>query len=201
MFLYLITNTVNGKGYVGMTSTSLAQRFASHRCSALRNPKTPLHCAMAKHGADKFSIRLIGRAPSRSDLASLERAEITRRKTRAPRGYNVTEGGDGQVPGYKPSEATLGRMQASAKSGWARMTPEQRAARGAAISAAKRGQPRKNPEGYVHPSKGCKRSAEFRAKVSAGMKRVIAALPPGEMSRRSRAKAELFIVGGVKEPK
>lgn len=192
MLLYLITNTVNKKEYVGMTGTTLAQRFSAHRHCALRKPKTPLHLAMAKHGVENFSIKLIGKVTSRDDLGMIERAEIVRRKTRAPGGYNVTEGGDGQSLGYKPSDATLEKMREGMKTCWANMTPEERAARGAAISAAKKGKPRRVAVGYVHPIKGCKRSAEFRAKVSAGVKRMIATLPPGEMSRRSKC---------VKEPK
>lgn len=192
MLLYLITNTVNKKEYVGMTSTSLERRFSEHRYSAAKNPKTPLHLAMVKHGVENFSIKLIGKVTTRDNLGVIERAEIARRKTRAPGGYNVTEGGDGQSPGYKPSPATLEKQRAGTKTCWANMTPEERAARGAAISAAKKGKPRRSPVGYVHPAKGFKRSDEFRAKVSAGMKRMIATLPPGEMARRAKC---------VKEPK
>ena len=186
MELYLITNRVNGKCYVGMTQRGIHRRFREHCRGALKNPRTPLHCAIAKYGAEAFKITPIGRLSSRADLDMIERAEIKRRGTLAPNGYNVTPGGDGQTVGYKPTPEVNAKVGEAARRTWASYTPEQRAARGAAISAAKKGKPRKVAEDYVNPMKGRTRPEEFKQRVSEGMKRYCATLPEGEMARRPR---------------
>lgn len=184
--LYLITNIVNNKEYVGITNGSVQDRFTSHLRESAR-PRVPLHLAMAKHGATAFRVEELGQASSREELCRMERDEITRRGCTAPAGYNLTPGGDGQAPGYVASEATRAKLGSRAREAWARLTPEERRARSAAISAAKKGHaPRHGPGkkslvGYV-------RDDAFKAKVSAGVKRMVEDLEPGEMSRRSRCR-------------
>jgi len=59
--IYLVTNLVNGKIYVGQTSHTLAFRWIHHRSSAKLDKKTLLHRAMRKYGESEFSMKEIGR--------------------------------------------------------------------------------------------------------------------------------------------
>jgi len=56
--LYQITNTVNGKSYIGITKLDVTQRFAIHASSA-RTPKYPIQYAIAKYGEDNFTVKKI----------------------------------------------------------------------------------------------------------------------------------------------
>jgi group I intron endonuclease len=50
--IYQITNTFNGKSYVGFTSEDPAMnRFREHRRMSRNGSKTILHCAMRKYGS------------------------------------------------------------------------------------------------------------------------------------------------------
>lgn len=59
--VYLITNQVNGKQYVGKTSVPFSLRFERH-VSQSRNADKYLHSinyAIKKYGAENFNIELI----------------------------------------------------------------------------------------------------------------------------------------------
>ena len=74
--IYLATNTVNGKRYVGLTRGTLSNRWAQHVSIARRKPRSYLHRAIAKYGADVFDIRPIASALRPQYLAPLEVALI-----------------------------------------------------------------------------------------------------------------------------
>lgn len=57
-YIYKITNTVNQKMYIGLTTTSIETRWKYHKKSA-KKPKAPLYYAMRKYGIDKFTIEII----------------------------------------------------------------------------------------------------------------------------------------------
>ena len=60
-FIYLITNNVNGKRYVGQTRNDIATRWRGHKSNA-KNPngqKFAIHLAIDKYGIENFSIRQI----------------------------------------------------------------------------------------------------------------------------------------------
>lgn len=54
--IYLIRNLVNGKGYVGKTQVTVAERFRNHKYDAKRGSICPLHRAMRKYGVECFSV-------------------------------------------------------------------------------------------------------------------------------------------------
>ena len=60
-FIYVITNDLNGKQYVGKTSRSIEERFKEHiRDKDYRkNEKRPLYNAMNKYGIEHFSIKVL----------------------------------------------------------------------------------------------------------------------------------------------
>lgn len=61
--IYKITNTVNGKIYIGSTHLNLEKRLNQHIYVAKKNPIYPLHKAMSELGQDKFKITLIENYP------------------------------------------------------------------------------------------------------------------------------------------
>ncbi len=101
--LYLITNSVNGKRYVGFTSKTLKHRFNEHVYAAMkRNSTCALHCAIRKYGVDAFSIEELDNDLTRLVVGVLETSYIDVLDTHVSngKGYNQTFGGDGAY-GYK----------------------------------------------------------------------------------------------------
>lgn len=109
--LYLITNTCNGKQYVGFTEIGLQKRWAKHLKDSC-NPQYPLHRAIAKYGADKFTMTSIYESLDRDHISSLEEHFIQIFDTRN-QGYNVALGGRGGDLGpaanQKRSQTVLNR--------------------------------------------------------------------------------------------
>lgn len=94
--VYCITNKVNGKLYVGVTTKGYKNRFANHvRYSrGSRGSCRALYNAMRKYGQDAFSVELIDTASSFEEMNQLERKHITQMGSLHPNGYNLTDGGD-----------------------------------------------------------------------------------------------------------
>lgn len=106
MLAYKITNAVNGKAYVGITSRPVAARWRQHLQAAMGGTRTALYRAMRKHGPENFSVEAIGCARDWQDLCALERHLIAEHGTFVAwgGGYNQTLGGEGSL-GYRMSEA------------------------------------------------------------------------------------------------
>ena len=97
MVVYKITNTVNGKIYIGKWQGSDVQRrWQTHVQTAMTGRGYHLHSAIRKYGADHFTIEIIGSADSKSNLAALERTLIASyNATNSEVGYNIAPGGEG----------------------------------------------------------------------------------------------------------
>lgn len=104
MIVYCIENLVTGKRYIGVTTTTTLVRWNSHVYRALRGTtsKTALSNAIRKYGPENFRIEEIASLKDRTlhELFELEKTLIRDLKTKAPHGYNMTDGGDGTV-GYR----------------------------------------------------------------------------------------------------
>jgi group I intron endonuclease len=94
LLVYLIRNLVNGKLYVGQTSTSIAQRWREHKSNAVRGRKCALHSAIQKYGSASFSVEKLQECLTKEEMDFVEILYIALFKSRAPAGYNLTEGGD-----------------------------------------------------------------------------------------------------------
>lgn len=90
MFVYLITNTINGKRYVGQTTASLEQRWRFHK---RLNGCRYLHAAILKYGENNFTIESICEPPTIELMNEFEAEYIRRYNTLIPNGYNLTDGG------------------------------------------------------------------------------------------------------------
>ena len=99
--VYLITNSVNGKRYVGITKRGYMQRFNEHKSQAKSGSVNILHCAMRKYGSDAFSIQIIRSGVDEKEIEYFERYYISLYDTyyKNRHGYNMTIGGGGTI-GY-----------------------------------------------------------------------------------------------------
>lgn len=93
--VYEVRNLVNGKRYIGLTRFSAQKRWKEHVSTALRRPKSHLHRAISKYGANNFKVVEIASSVRLDFLGELERVIITQERPE----YNQTCGG----------EVTLGR--------------------------------------------------------------------------------------------
>lgn len=109
---YLITNRLNNKQYVGITTGSIAHRFKVHlKNTAGRKIDMILYDAIRKYGVSNFSIEHVACASSVADLKQVEAALIAQYGTLAPHGYNATLGGEGTL-GFKHSAETKAKIAA-----------------------------------------------------------------------------------------
>lgn len=92
MFIYKITNKINGKIYIGQTIRSVGERFFEHS-NKTKSKKSILSSAIQKYGKEKFKIEEIDGANSLSELNYLETHYIYKFNTLAPNGYNIEQGG------------------------------------------------------------------------------------------------------------
>ena len=96
MEVYCITNTINSKEYVGVTTRSIEERFKEH-CKA----ESYIGRAIRKHGIENFSVRCIDTADTVTELWEKEVYWIKRKKAFG-NGYNLTMGGGGLIT-YDPT--------------------------------------------------------------------------------------------------
>lgn len=91
--VYRLTNTVNGKVYIGQTTKPLAVRWASH-VSARRSKCRLVAHAILKYGPGTFKVEALGYCPDRETLDEAERLFIEVHGSLSPGGYNLSSGGE-----------------------------------------------------------------------------------------------------------
>ena len=95
-YIYKITNTINGKAYIGQTILDpVAGRIHDHFNYPDRS-NVYLSNAIKKYGRDAFTVEILHEALN-IFLDDLEVAEIKKHNTFAPNGYNLTHGGSGSL--------------------------------------------------------------------------------------------------------
>lgn len=107
--IYIITNIVNAKQYVGITS-NLKARWSKHRKAAGDCPA--LHAAIKKYGHENFAFTHIADAFDLEAACKLEQLLIVDHNTKYPSGYNMTDGGEG---GFNPSDETRAKYSLARK--------------------------------------------------------------------------------------
>lgn len=103
MIIYMATNLINGKAYVGQTVGSLEQRKRRHISAALnKRGNYYFSKSIRKYGSDNFDWKILhDNITNINELNRLEIFYIGYYNTYND-GYNLTEGGNGSV-GYIPS--------------------------------------------------------------------------------------------------
>jgi group I intron endonuclease len=92
--IYIITNLVNAKQYVGITK-DIPGRWSRHK--AAKGGCPVLHAAIKKYGIENFLFTHIADAFDGEAAKSIEQMLITEHNTKVPNGYNMTDGGDGML--------------------------------------------------------------------------------------------------------
>ena len=114
MYVYLITNTVNGKQYVGKTVQSIAARWKNHVHAVKRGSQYLLHRAIRKYGVENFRIDpLLSTLKTDAELLRWEEELISLLATKVPHGYNLTDGGEG-ISGHKMTADSIRKMSEAA---------------------------------------------------------------------------------------
>jgi group I intron endonuclease len=119
--LYIISNTVNEKKYVGQSSEHfLSHRWGGHKARAKQGSDTHLYRAMRKYGVENFFIEEIARCHTKTELLRLEKFWIGLLKANIKEfGYNQTFGGEApkhtEETKQKISEVQKGRVFSEAR--------------------------------------------------------------------------------------
>ena len=92
--IYKITNKINGKIYIGQTTTSLKRRWNMHKSASRKNrSNSALHSSISKYGYINFIIEPICSCFSEEELNLKEIYFIDTLNSLAPNGYNLKSGG------------------------------------------------------------------------------------------------------------
>jgi group I intron endonuclease len=94
MFIYKITNKINGKVYIGQTIVSINQRWSRHKSDSSKNSPYAIHRAIKKYGFDNFIVEEIDGANNISELNYREYLHIGLHNSMYPMGYNLKPGGN-----------------------------------------------------------------------------------------------------------
>jgi group I intron endonuclease len=110
--VYIVTNTVNGKQYVGMTR-HLKMRWYRHRKA--KSAGSAIQEAIRLYGVDNFVFTHLMDVFNFEHAKELEKEFIAAKGTKFPNGYNLTDGGQG-ISGFVVSEETKRKIgEASGK--------------------------------------------------------------------------------------
>ena len=98
-YIYVITNLINSKKYVGKTTDTIDERWRRHceDSQKERCEKRPLYDAFRKYGIENFKIEEIEYLEDDSKLSEREIYWINELQTYGHTGYNATKGGDGKI--------------------------------------------------------------------------------------------------------
>ena len=89
--VYIITNIVNGKQYVGITN-NLSKRWSAHKKADGRCPA--LHNAFIKYGIESFVFTHLMDVFNLEHAKEIEKQLIIEKGCKFPNGYNISDGGE-----------------------------------------------------------------------------------------------------------
>lgn len=102
--MYLVTNTVNGKTYAGITGRGIKRRWSEHKCHANNKiNQGAFYRAIRKYGTDCFVISEVSWHQTKDEAKAEEIRYIAQHKPK----YNSTLGGDGQLGRVLSKESRL----------------------------------------------------------------------------------------------
>lgn len=122
--IYLRTNKINGKQYVGQSGDfetrekqfkRINQRYANKRLSEDRR----------KYGLDNFDLKILAEVKTQEEAWELERKYIKDLNTKYPNGYNMSDGGKTNA-NFLVSDDTRKKMSEAAKKWWDGINDEEK---------------------------------------------------------------------------
>jgi group I intron endonuclease len=108
--VYLATNQINGKRYIGATDKGLTKRRSRHFVNAKKGQQGKFYTAIRKYGPDAFEFKTIRACHDFMEALRYEADAIAEMKPE----YNLTAGGGG-VKGLKFSDESRAKMAAAKK--------------------------------------------------------------------------------------
>ncbi len=132
----------NAKVYIGITSRSIADRMYEHKSRMKKGYKNKLYSAMKKY--EQFEVDIVEKCQSFKEAKGLEKMHIKQFNSNGVGGYNMTDGGDGNL-GYVASDETKKKLS--------------KAHKGVKLS-------KEHCESLSKARKGLKRKPEFGKKLS-----------------------------------
>lgn len=143
--IYKITNTKNGKIYIGQTTRTLAERFTCHckPSSASNKNGMPIAKAIQKYGKDCFVIEEIDTAKTKEELNKKEIAYISSFESYKNNiGYNISSGGSNgnNFLGKTEKEMSdiVAKISKAASSYWNALSDKEKSERKKVLSDARR---------------------------------------------------------------
>ena len=161
--IYKITNTLNGKIYVGMTRQKLSKRISKHKYCG-KHGRPGVDTAIAKYGWENFTVEVIETCPV-ENLAEREIFWIAKLDANGSNGYNLTEGGDG-CTGYKHTAESRAKISAN----HADVSGENNPQYGKPLSEEHKAKISASEKGKTAWNKGKKMSEEQKRNLSATRK-------------------------------
>lgn len=111
--IYVRTNLVNGKQYVGQT-TDFKEREYDWYYLKKKYAGSLINNARKKYGLDNWVVEILKECETQDELNKWEMHFIKELNTKTPNGYNLTDGGEG-VSGFHHSETSKKKMSESRK--------------------------------------------------------------------------------------
>ena len=109
--IYLRTNLINGKQYVGQTN-DFKNRECSWNCLTSSYGGSLINRAREKYGLDNWTVEILRECNTQDELNEWEMYYINKLNTKKPNGYNLNDGGKGQS-GFHHSEESRRKMSSS----------------------------------------------------------------------------------------
>lgn len=139
--IYIHTNKLNNKSYVGKTKSTLEKRLVLHLNSVKNGSKFPFHRALRKYGIENFISAVLEENISNENIRDRERFWIEEYKSYLC-GYNCTKGGEGK-DGYITPQSVKDKIRESNL----RMTPSGKTVAQEAYKKRTQSILSKNPDG------------------------------------------------------
>lgn len=121
--IYLRTNTVNGKQYVGQANDFERREYEWNNTSQ-KYAGAYINNARDKYGLENFKIEILKECNTQEELNYWEQHYIKEFNTKCPNGYNLTDGGEAST-GYRFTEEQKKKISESnrGKTAWNKGVP------------------------------------------------------------------------------
>jgi len=113
--VYVITNSIKGKMYFGITKRPVSKRMSQHRKMANQGSEVLISRAIRKYGWDNFTVEVLHTGLSKERACEIEISLIKEHRSCYEKGYNMEIGGQ---HGISVRPETKRRTSEAAKRNW-----------------------------------------------------------------------------------